>query len=283
MDRGDLDHPACRLVLAELFGLMRRMQARGAAYSSWYGAVRRWPSAWEHINRGAAYEPFDGNPDELRAPWFLLWEIVWVMANTPMAPGARVLDMGGAGSLFSSFLAHRGCEVQAIDLDEGLCQQARRTAAQMGWRVEARQMDMTRLAYPDGYFDHVFSICVLEHLPVSGRIACGAEAARVLRPGGTAAYTFDYGNPQSFGRLDTAEDVLRQLVEPSRLRIRGGTGFEDSGLRQLDSPQAFGFGRFTRMAAALHSLLTGSMGRARILEGTTSYTFGALFLEKLRD
>ena len=280
MDRADLERPECQAVLLELFGLMRRMQARGAPYSSWYGAVDAWPSAWEHINRGEAYQPYPGNPDELRIPWFLLWEIAWLSANTPMKPAARVLDMGGAGSLFSCYLASRGCEVHTIDLQDDLCRQAGRAASIMGWRIDARRMDMTRLDYPDGYFDHVFSVCVFEHLPVSGRIQCNREVRRVLRSGGTAAYTFDYANPQSFGRIDTPDDVQRQFVEPSGLRLRGDGSFGDNGLRYLEPPQCFGFGRMLRMAAGLHSAIKGTVSPSRVMSGSTSYTFGAVFLEK---
>ena len=280
MDRADLDRPNCRAVLIELFALMRRMQARGAAYSSWYGRTGTWPSAWEHINRGPGYQPWPDNPDELHVPWFLLWEIAWLVANTPLRPGSRVLDMGGAGSLFSCYLAARGHEVHAIDLQEGLCRQANETATIMNWRLTAQCSDMTRLAFSDASFDHVFSVCVLEHLPVAGRVRCGGQVARVLRPGGTASYTFDYRDPQAFGRLDTPEDVDRQLVAGSNLTVRGNRRFVDAGERYLTPPQCFGLGRFTRTAAQAHALLTGSVARRRILRGDISYTFGAIFLEK---
>ncbi|HVP12846.1 MAG TPA: class I SAM-dependent methyltransferase [Phycisphaerae bacterium] len=280
MDRDDLHRPECGAVLAELFGLMRRMRRCGAKYSSWYGQTGAWPSAWEHINRGPDYQPWPDNPDELAVPWFLLWETAWLTANMPMRPGSRVLDMGGAGSLFSSYLASRGHDVYAIDLDEGLCRLADETAARMQWRLTARRMDMTALDFPDAYFDHVFSVCVFEHLPVSGRVACNRQVARVLKPGGTAAYTFDYDNPQSFGRLDTPEDVRRQLIEPSGLALRGGGAFWDGGRRYLLAPQCFGFGRFTALMARIHAWLRGSVERRRALTGATSYTIGAVFLEK---
>ncbi|HUN80400.1 MAG TPA: class I SAM-dependent methyltransferase [Phycisphaerae bacterium] len=280
MDRDDLDRPDCRLILAELFGLMRRMHARGAAYSSWYGRVDSWPSAWEHINRGESYRPHSANPDELAVPWFLLWEIAWLVANTPVSRTARVLDMGGAGSLFTCYLASRGIEVHTIDLQEELCRRSDQIAQCMNWRLHARRMDMTRLDYPDAHFDHVFSVCVFEHLPVSGRVKCNEEVRRVLRAGGTAAYTFDYANPQSFGRIDTPADVHTQFVEASSLRMKQDASFHDNGKRYLAAPQCFGFGRFARSAARLHAAATGQVTPARALIGNTSYTMGAVFLEK---
>jgi SAM-dependent methyltransferase len=280
MDRDDLASTECRLILIELFGLMRRMRDAGVNYSSWYGRVDAWPSVWEHVNRGESYEPIPNNPDELRVPWFLLWEIAWLIANTPIRPGARVLDMGGAGSLFTCYLASRGMDVHTIDLQDDLCRRTADIADRMEWRLTARQMDMNRLEYPEAHFDHVFSVCVFEHLPVSGRIQCNEQVARVLRPGGSAAYTFDYANPQSFGRIDTPDDVMRQFVEPSRLRLSGDGLFHDNGKRYLETPQCFGFGRFTRGMATIHAAVTGQVLPSRAIIGTTSYTMGAVFLEK---
>jgi|GEM_PF-1148313 len=254
--------------------------AEHLTYSSWYGRLAGWPGAWEHINRGMAYQPYPGNPDELKVPWFLLWEIAWLVANTPLRPGSRVLDMGGAGSLFSCFLAARGHDVVAIDIDADLCRRADTLGAAMNWRLRGEVMDMAELDFPDGYFDHIFSVCVFEHLPVSGRVRCNEHIRRVLKPGGTASYTFDYANPQAFGRLATPEDVNWQFVEPSGLSWRGHPSFEDNGLRYLSCPQSFGFGRFTESAARIHAFVTGSMERAQVLANETDYTFGALFLEK---
>jgi len=279
MDRADLDRADCRLVLAELFGLMRRMKAAGAGYSSWYGAVGGWPSTWQHVNRGEGYEPFPGNPDELAVPWFLLWEIAWTVVNTPLRAGSRVLDMGGAGSLFSCYLASRGHEVVAIDLDQGLCDAANATGERMKWRLSGQRMDMQELVFPDAYFEHVFSICVFEHLPVSGRMACNRHVSRVLKPGGTVAFTFDYANPQSFGRLDTPDDVESQFVLPSGLSVRGNRRFADTEKRYLAPPQLFGFNRLTRLAARLHARLRRTVRLGGGLAGDGSYTIGALFME----
>ncbi len=282
MDRTDLDRPECRAVLAELFALMRRMKSAGAKYSSWYGGIDRWPGAWQHVNRGENYEAFPGNPDELAVPWFLLWQIAWVCVHTPLRPGDRVLDMGGAGSLFSCYLANRGHEVIAIDLDEKLCHLANETASRMNWRLTGLKMDMQDLAFPEGHFDHVFSICVFEHLPVSGRVACNQRVSHILKPGGTAAFTFDYANPQSFGRLDSVEDVHRQLVAPSGLTIRANKRLLDTGKRYLAPPCLFGFNLMTRAAARFQACLRRGIRIDQVgLSGDGSYTIAALFLEKM--
>ncbi|MFO0974253.1 MAG: class I SAM-dependent methyltransferase [Phycisphaerae bacterium] len=283
MDRADLHSPACQLVLVQLFALMRRMQALQLDYSSWYGRLAAWPSPWEFLNRGADYEPWPGNPDELRIPWFLLWEIAWVVANTPLQPGSRVLDMGGAASLFACFLAARGHEVIAIDINPELISHTHALARAAGWRLSARQMDMQALDFPPNHFAHVFSLCVLEHLPVCGRVACSEKVAAILQPGGTASYTFDYANPQSFGRLDSPADVHQQIIEPARLAVRSNRTFHDSGQRYLDAPAYFGLGRASAFANRLGAWVRGDIDRRRVRNRDRRYTFGAVFLEKPSD
>jgi SAM-dependent methyltransferase len=256
------------------------MQRCGASFSSWYGHADQWPSIWENVNRGPGYESWPGNPDELRVPWFLLWETAWLVANTPIRPGARILDMGGAGSLFSCYHAARGHEVVAIDINRDLCRHANAVARKMGWRLTAVEMDMTVLDFPKDHFDHVFSVCVFEHLPVSGRVRCGERVRHILKPGGTTGYTFDYDNPQAFGRLSSPGDVYEQLVRPSGLDWRGKSEFHDNGRRYLATPQAFGFGRFTASTAKLHAFVTNAVERKRIIADRTDYTFGAVFMER---
>jgi len=46
--------------------------------------------------------------------------------------------------------------------------------------------DARKLTYPDNYFDIVYSVSVLEHIPDVGDLVAMREIARVLRPGGTA-------------------------------------------------------------------------------------------------
>ena len=283
MDRDDLLRPDCAAILAELFGLMRRMRRRGVSHSSWYGTLDAWPSPCEWINRGPDYQPWPENPDEIRVPWFLLWEIAWLVANTPIRRAARVLDMGGAASLFACYLASRGHDVVAIDLNDALVAHTDRIAQAMNWRLAARRMDMQDLDFPNDHFDHVFSVCVFEHLPVSGRVCCSSAVRRVLKPGGTAGFTFDYANPQSFAGIDSPEDVESQLIAPTGLAPRGNMPFLDTGKRYLDAPTHFGFGRLTALVSRLNAWSKGHLDSRRLANRHRRYTFGAVFLEKPAD
>ncbi len=75
-------------------------------------------------------------------------------------------------------------EVHAIDVSAALLRYGHGRAESLGVPVHFRQMDATRLAYPDESFDVVFSSMFLHELPVRDIRRFFAEAHRVLKPGG---------------------------------------------------------------------------------------------------
>jgi len=280
MDREDLARPDCAAVIEQLADLRRRLAAAGVAHSSWYGQLAGPSGLWERVNRGPGYRPWPGWDGDDRVPWFLLWEIAWLAVHTPLQPGQRVLDLGGAGSLFSCYLADRGCEVTSVDLDERLTAHADRLAAAMGWTMRGLTGDMAELDLPDVSFDHVFSVCVLEHLPVPRRRRAAGQWRRLLSPGGTVGLTFDYQCPDAGARIDRPADLQHQIIEPSGLAVRGNAEFLDDGTRYLESPHYAGFGRAARLAAMASAWMRGRIRRSRLLLRHRHYTFGALFLQK---
>jgi SAM-dependent methyltransferase len=227
-----------------------------------------------------SYEPWPGWDDDDDVPWFLLWEICWLVTHTPIAEGQRVLDLGGASSLLSCYLADRGCDVTAIDLDPDLVAHASHLAEVMDWRMQAIQADMADLDLPPETFDHIFSVCVLEHLPWRRRARAAGLWARLLKPEGSVGLTFDYRCPHADTRLDAPDDLSAQLIAPSGLRVRGNREFVDNGLRYLESPYYFWFGRMARTASMVSGWVHGHIRTTRLGLGRRHYTFGALFLAK---
>src|SRR5204863_372039 len=75
---------------------------------------------YELANRGLDYEPLAGAADDARFPWFLYWEIAWLVLHNDYRPGQRLLDLGGCSSLFSCYMASKGLDVVAVDLKEEL-------------------------------------------------------------------------------------------------------------------------------------------------------------------
>ncbi len=92
----------------------------------------------------------------------------------------RVLEAGcGTGHFARELEARYGWEVFAVDLAwEGL-----RHGRRLGVRRMA-QCDITRLPFPQGCFDAVFSLDVLVHFPPGEEGRALEELARVLAPNG---------------------------------------------------------------------------------------------------
>ncbi|MGB9593774.1 MAG: class I SAM-dependent methyltransferase, partial [Anaerolineae bacterium] len=167
-----------------------------------------------------------------------------------------------------------------MDLQASLVENANRVAKAMGWALENRVMDMRALSF-DGSFDHVTSICVLEHLKLKARTTAVARVRNVLRAGGRFSITFDYRNPARTMRIASPQDVEEQIVAPSGLRVRGNRVFADDGPNYLFQP--FYFERpFRFWKYKVISVLRGDFRAWEFLrvKRHNDYTFGALFLEK---
>src|SRR3954463_8670832 len=280
MDRADLDTAAARVVVDELDDLIGSLSARGVRISSWYGAFELSddPGSWERLNRGYDYTPLDGAADDGRFPWFLYWEIAWLVTNNRFRAGQRLLDLGGCSSLFSIYMASKGLEVTAIDLDDELVTNGNRVAETTRWALRNVRQDIANLDLA-GTFDHVTSVCVFEHVPVSTRVRAGDQVRRLLRRGGTFSMTFDYVNPSRLAAIDSPDDVEEQFVRPSGLRVRGNERFVDNGKRYLLHPVHHPSAASTDWREV--SIAAGQFepADARQVSRSNEYTFGALFLE----
>lgn len=282
MDRLDLYTPQVAAIITELNSLIRTLQAQGLAASSWYGTLDlpHQPVSVERAGRGIGYEPLEGAADDRLFPWFLYWEIAWVAGHSDFRPGQRVLDLGGASSLFSFYLAHKGCRVVTVDLQANLVENANRVARRMGWDMENMKSDMRVLSFSD-VFDHVTSICVFEHLPIKDRMRVVSRVRDWLRPGGRFSITFDYRNPARSMQIGSVEDVERQFVLPSNLRVRDNRIFADNRQNYLLHPFYF-HKPYSLLRFKIHSVLRGDFPAHDFFrpKHENDYTFGALFLEK---
>lgn len=95
----------------------------------------------------------------------------------------RVLDAGCGNGRYSKYLLRwlpQGAFLTAFDLAPGMLARARRRLTPQ--RVSHVAADLTRLPYPDQFFDGVVCGWVLEHLP-DPRPGL-RELARVMQPGG---------------------------------------------------------------------------------------------------
>lgn len=290
MDVEDLRSEEAHRIVDELDKLIRKLNERNLKISSWYGAfdLSNWKSRFrisgfphgstEQINRGYEYESFERAPDDQNFPWFLYWEIAWVVLNNEFRPGQKLLDLGGSSSLFSYYLAWKGLDVTTVDIQKSLVDNANFVGRQMNWRLKNHVTDMRRLQL-DEKFDHITSICVYEHIPMYDRVEMNKKIRERLLDGGRFSITFDYRNPSMKAKIDSNRDVWEQFVEPSGMRMRGNPEFYDNGKNYLLSPF------FYKRRLWLHKILSVAKGHFPLhdilqTKESNDYTFGALFLEK---
>jgi len=95
--------------------------------------------------------------------------------------GMNILDAGCGTGNFSIKLAKRGARVTGIDLSTEMMAVAKEKANRKNIDIEFLEMNIYDLAFPDNYFDGVFSMAVFETLPESQKAF--QELMRVLKPG----------------------------------------------------------------------------------------------------
>jgi SAM-dependent methyltransferase len=166
-----------------------------------------------------------------------MWENTWAIYHSGVRPKDRVLDLGGASTIFSFYLASIGCLVRVIDNDWGNCGIVYNTnyvGKKMHWDIKAYGRDLSKpLPFKDASFDRIFSICVIEHLSCTTRRFMMKEVNRVLKPGGIVSLTFDYDPNRACLLSDKGlrfaykEKIERDIVQPSGLGVLGNQEWID--------------------------------------------------------
>lgn len=180
--------------------------------------------------------------------WLRLWEYSGAIIESHLDKRMKVLDAGGTGTIFSYYLAAEGCDVHTVDIMEEKVRDAKILSEELGLNMQHSVQSITKLSYPDCYFDATCCICVIEHLPKEEQPVALKELSRILKPGGILSLTFDYGRNAKDNPILNPDEVITRLVIPSGLRITGNEKFH----------------------AASNDLGGTSM----------DYTFGSLFLKK---
>lgn len=150
---------------------------------------------------------------------------------------ARVLDLGCGAGHVSFAVAPHARQVVAYDLSTAMLAVVARAAADRGFgNIETREGVVEKLPFADDSFDCVLSRFSAHHwrdFP-----AALGEAARVLRPGGVAAFV-DVVSP---GRplLDTYLQTVELLRDPSHVRNYSRAEWDDAMVRAGLQPDSVG-------------------------------------------
>jgi SAM-dependent methyltransferase len=105
---------------------------------------------------------------------------------------SSLLEIGAGPGRDSLFFQEQGFRVTAVDLSPEMVRLCREKG------LEAEEMDMAALRFPDASFDSVYALNCLLHIPKSELGAVLGEIRRVLAPGGLF-YMGVYGGMDSEG------------------------------------------------------------------------------------
>jgi SAM-dependent methyltransferase len=157
----------------------------------------------------------------------------------------RVLDIGSP-KLLALYLADRvGAEVYATDIEQYFIRDYAYFRSMLRieeGRFHVQQADARLLKFENSFFDKIFALTVLQHIPGTGDGEAMKEIARTLRPGGLFAATVpfsvesrdEFRSPKDFYwsgssiaggedgqvfflRRYSESDIRARLIEPSGL------------------------------------------------------------------
>ncbi|KKU86817.1 MAG: hypothetical protein A2667_02680 [Candidatus Wildermuthbacteria bacterium RIFCSPHIGHO2_01_FULL_47_27] len=130
-----------------------------------------------------------------RAPW----EEIKFLADDYLSVGDKVLDIGCGNGRLLEFLLKITADYTGIDNSEKLIEVARKKYP----AAKFQTADGLKLPFPDNYFDIIYSIAVLHHIPSKElRLRFCEEAKRVLRHGGLMILTvWKFHQLNDFARL----------------------------------------------------------------------------------
>ena len=143
--------------------------------------------------------------DELAEKWYTAFDhpiallraenavrIPWILGE--IGEGKTVLDLGCGAGLLTNAFAERGHSVFGIDLSPKSLEIAKQYDRTQ--KVSYQVAHAYSLPYPDGTFDVVCAMDVLEHVEEPNLLL--AEASRVLKPGGLFFFHTFNRNPLSY-------------------------------------------------------------------------------------
>lgn len=125
-------------------------------------------------------------------------------------PDGRVLDVGCGAGRVAVALAKRGFEVDALDVETRVVEQAKEFAARSGAAVRFFAADFQKPdpRFPDETYDAVVCSEVLEHVEPWRDVV--ANIRRVLKPGGLLVLTTP-NDPRQFSVLDEYAGHVRRF------------------------------------------------------------------------
>lgn len=157
-----------------------------------------------------------------------------------------VLDIGSPKLLALYLSKTVGCKIYATDIENYFIKQYklfRKLEKINPNKLILKTEDGRDLSFEDQFFDKIFSISVLEHIPEEGDIECARQIGRVLKKGGRVIVTVPFSKKSKidyqsdnfywagssvkrndgkvfFQRRYSEQDLYDRLIEPSGLKVK---------------------------------------------------------------
>jgi SAM-dependent methyltransferase len=184
--------------------------------------------------------------------WSRAWEYPWAIKAADLSEHSSVctLDVGGGGSPFSIYLSRMGNDSYVADpslelgreltvtKDKKHCGSPKSFILNMmvkvtgihklwgqpvdslGSKVRYVSSAAEKLNFANGYFDRVFCLSVMEHIPEEIWGRCMSEFERVLKPGGRLIITMDMNSSMADDR------GYLKLVNSTSLKLIGDPSYD---------------------------------------------------------
>jgi len=130
-----------------------------------------------------------------------------------------LLEIGAGPGKDSLFFQHQGMKVVSTDLSSQMVQLCRSKG------LEAYEMDFLNLDFPDSYFDAVYGLNCLLHVPKADLLAVLSAINRVLKPSGLfflgvyggfeneGVWEEDHHTPKRFFSFYTDDQLLERVTD----------------------------------------------------------------------
>jgi hypothetical protein len=136
--------------------------------------------------------------------------------------GSRICEVGGGDSRILSKLSSTN-ECWNVDKFDGQSGGPAKLVPQPGVRVAKTYLGEFSPELPDEYFDVVFSISVVEHIPFESYEKVIQDCVRVLKPGGVMMHAIDVYIPDASDESGT-RDFLRKRIDLYLKTVAFGRG-----------------------------------------------------------
>lgn len=115
-----------------------------------------------------------------------MWEEIRFLVDDYVIDGEKILDLGCGNGRFYEFFKNKNIDYIGVDNSEKLIELAKEKYPDANFQLA----NALNLSFPDNYFDKVYSVAILHHIPSEEfRLQVLKEIRRVLKQGGNLILT----------------------------------------------------------------------------------------------